>query len=152
SAAELAIWTRRRQTTRADIHDALWQTREVVRTSAMRLTLHLIPARDLAVYIAAMRPTARRMLQHWQARLGARPHPVPALVQTIVDSVDERPRTKEELIAYAKKGGMGGWRKWLDPAWSGVRPAVIEGAIFYGPPRGAEATFVRVDRWLGSQA
>src|SRR5262249_39635769 len=28
----------------------------------------------------------------------------------------------------------------------------IEGAIVYGPPRGAEATFVRVDSWLGSQA
>ena len=42
-----------------------------------------------------------------------------------------------------------GVRAWLDHAWSAVRPAVIEGAIVYGPPRGAEATFVRADTWIG---
>ncbi len=29
-----------------------------------------------------------------------------------------------------------------------MRPALIEGLIVYGPSRGAEATFVRVDQWL----
>jgi hypothetical protein len=32
-----------------------------------------------------------------------------------------------------------------------MRPAILEGLICYGPPRGAEATFVRVDRWLPKQ-
>src|SRR3954466_4233329 len=40
---------------------------------------------------------------------------------------------------------------WLDHGWCAVRPAVVAGGIVYGPPRGAEATFVRVDRWLGRQ-
>jgi len=42
-------------------------------------------------------------------------------------------------------------RTWLDHAWSAIRPAVIDGAIVYGPPRGAEATFIHTDGWLGPQ-
>jgi len=42
-------------------------------------------------------------------------------------------------------------RVWLKYAWSAMRPAIVEGLICYGPPRGAQATFVRVDQWLPSQ-
>jgi hypothetical protein len=42
-------------------------------------------------------------------------------------------------------------RAWLDNSWGAVRPAVVEGLIVYGRPRGAEATFVRSDAWLGAQ-
>jgi hypothetical protein len=42
-------------------------------------------------------------------------------------------------------------RIWLKYAWSAMRPAILEGLICYGPPRGAEATFVRVDQWLSTQ-
>ncbi|MBW8866398.1 MAG: winged helix DNA-binding domain-containing protein, partial [Acidobacteria bacterium] len=68
SAAEMGIWTRRRETTREDVRRALWQTRELVKTSAMRLTLHVIPAADLAVYVEAMRPTSSAVLARWQGR------------------------------------------------------------------------------------
>jgi uncharacterized protein YcaQ len=151
SAAELAVWTRRRETTRDDIRRALWDTREIVKTSAMRLTLHLIPARDLAMYIAAVKPMAMGTLQRWHARIGAKAHHVQAMVETVVESLDDGPRTQQELIARAKKKAGKGVRAWLDHAWSAVRPAVIEGLIVYGPPRGAEATFVRADTWLGRQ-
>src|SRR5207302_2243308 len=39
----------------------------------------------------------------------------------------------------------------LQYAWSAMRPAILEGLIVYGPPRGAEAMFVRVDQWLPKQ-
>jgi len=151
SAAELAIWTRRRQTTRDDVRRALWNTREIVKTSAMRLTLHLIPARDLAFYIAALKPMAIGTLRRWQARIGATPSHVRAMVEAVVDSLGDEPETQQQLVARAKKSAGKAMRSWLDHAWSAVRPAVIEGLIVYGPPRGAEATFVRVDRWLGKQ-
>ena len=123
SAAELAIWTRRRETTRDDIRRALWDTREIVKTSAMRLTLHLIPARDLAIYIAAVKPMATGTLQRWHARIGAKAHHVQAMVETVVESLDDGPRTQQELIARAKKKAGKGVRAWLDHAWSAVRPA-----------------------------
>ena len=151
SSAEMAIWTRRRGTTREDVRGALWDTRQLVKTSAMRNTLHLIPARDFAVYIAAMRPSSMAMLARWHRRIGATPTQVHALVETIVESLADGPRTQQELIARAKKRAGSAIRAWLDHAWSGVRPAVIEGAIVYGPPRGAAATFVRAESWLGPQ-
>lgn len=151
SAAELSIWTRRRQTTRDEIQRALWDTREIVRTSAMRLTLHLIPARDFAIYIAATKPAALRRLQYWQARLGATPDHVRAMVDAVVDGLGDLPRTQQELIARARKTASRGLAKWLDRVSIAARPAVIEGRIVYGPPRGAEATFVRADAWLGPQ-
>jgi len=151
SSAELAIWTRRRATTRAEIQAALWERRELVKTSAMRLTLHLVAARDLPVYIAAMRPSSIATLQRWNARIGAKPDQVRAMIDSVVEALADGPRTQQELIARAKEHAGKGVRAWLDHAWSAVRPAVIEGAIVYGPPRGAEATFVRADTWLGSQ-
>jgi len=151
SAAELSIWTRRRTTTRDEIRRALWDTREVVKTSAMRLTLHLIPARDLAVYIAATRPSSRAKLALWQRRLAITPDHVRLMIETLLDSLGDTALTQQELIARAKKRAPRGLRAWLDHAWIPVRPAVIEGAIVYGPPRGAQTTFVRADRWLGEQ-
>src|ERR1700750_1585629 len=55
SAAELSLWTRRRTTPRDDVKAALWERRELVKTTSMRRTLHLLPARDFPMYIAAMR-------------------------------------------------------------------------------------------------
>jgi len=152
SAAELSIWTRRRETTRADIRRALWDTREIVKTSALRMTLHLIPARDLAVYVAATRPSARAKLALWQRRLKITSEDVRRLIDTLLDSLGDGALTQQELVAQAKQRAHKGMRAWLEHAWIPVRPAVIEGAIVYGPPRGAEATFVRADRWLGPQA
>ena len=152
SSAEMAIWTRRRATTRDDVRRALWETRDLVKTSAMRLTLHLIPARDFAVYIAAMRPYSMATLARWHARMGAKTEHVRAMIDTVVESLAGGALTQQELIARAKTRAGKGVRAWLDHAWSAVRPAVIDGAIVYGPPRGAAATFVRADTWLGPQS
>jgi uncharacterized protein YcaQ len=152
SAAELSIWTRRRATTRAEIQSALWNTRQIVRTSAMRLTLHLVPADDLAIYIAATKTMALRRIEYWLGRMGATPRQLAAMVAAVVEALaDGTPRTQQELIASAKRKVGRGIGKWLDHSWSGVRPAVIDGLIVYGPPRGAAATFVRTDKWLPGQ-
>jgi len=151
SAAELSIWTRRRTTTRAEIQSALWNTRELVRTSALRLTLHVIPSRDLAMYIAAMKPSAHRRLHYWQSKVGAAPEHVRQMIDIVVDSLGDGPRTQQELLAHAKTRVSRGMATWMAKAAVALRPAVIEGHIVYGPPRGPEVTFVRTDAWLGPQ-
>jgi uncharacterized protein YcaQ len=151
SAAGIALWTRRRGTTRDDIRAALFERREIVKTSAMRTTLHLVVAADLATVVAALRPMSTAMLGRWQSRAGAKPEHVKALVGTVLEALGNRPRTQQELIAIARKDAGKGMRVWLDHAWGALRPALIEGLIVYGPSRGGEATFVRVDRWLGPQ-
>src|SRR4051794_32004789 len=115
SAAELAIWTRRRETTRDDVRRALWESRTIVRTSALRLTLHLIAARDLPIYIAAVKSIGFKRLQYWLGRLGATPAQIRRFVDSIVGSLEDgRPRTQQELIAEARKKVGAGMRRWLD--------------------------------------
>ena len=151
SAAEMSLWTRRRETTREEVRAALFQRREIVKTSAMRLTLHLIPSADFAMVIAALRPMSSAVIRRWHVRVGAKPDQVKALVDSIMDGLRDGPRTQQELIARARAKAGKGLRAWLDNSWGALRPAVIDGLIVYGPPRGAETTFVRVDSWLSTQ-
>src|SRR5215467_260611 len=71
SAAELSLWTRRRTTKRDDVRKALWETRELVKTTSMRRTLHLLPARDFQMYIAALRDWSFGQTANLLARIGA---------------------------------------------------------------------------------
>ena len=138
SAAEMSLWTRRRSTTREDVQAALWRRRELVKTTSMRMTLHLIPASDFPIYIAAMRAvvhgerapdaeTYRREAEarrHHDRRRHGRARRRPE------DAAGSAPRARRRRPAR-------GMRIWLQYAWSAMRPAIVEGLICYGPPRGA---------------
>src|SRR5437763_9141396 len=55
SAAELALGIRSVGHSRDDIRGALCQSRTLIKTSCMRMTLHLIPASEFNLYIAALK-------------------------------------------------------------------------------------------------
>src|SRR6267378_4947381 len=57
SAAYLQLWTRNHAITRAEIENALWKFRTLVKTSLMRQTLHLIPTDEFSLYIASLKPS-----------------------------------------------------------------------------------------------
>ncbi len=151
SAAELSLWTRRRATSRADVKAALWVKRELVKTTSMRRTLHLLPARDFQMYISAMRDWSMTQTANLLKRIGASPKHVTTMIDVVMDALADGPKTQQDLLARAKKNAEPDMRKWLQYAWSAMRPAILEGLIVYGEPRGAEATFVRVDQWLPKQ-
>jgi len=65
SGAEIALWARIRGLTRDDVERALWKDRSIVRTWAMRGTVHLLPADDLSVYVAALRDFAIGLGDVW---------------------------------------------------------------------------------------
>jgi hypothetical protein len=151
SAAELSLWTRRRQTSRADVKAALWTTRALVKTTSMRRTLHLLPSQDYAMYISAMRDWSMSQTENLLARIGASRKHVGTMIDVVMDALADGPKTQQDLLARAKVRAEKGMRLWLKYAWSAMRPAILEGLIVYGEPRGAEATFVRVDHWLPAQ-
>jgi hypothetical protein len=151
SAAELSLWTRRRSTARDDVKAALWQARDLVKTTSMRRTLHLLPASDFQLYIAAMRDWSMGQTTHLLRRIGASAKHVDTMIAVVMDALADGPKTQQDLLARAKVKAARGMRVWLKYAWSAMRPAIVEGLIVYGPPRGAETTFVRVDQWLPRQ-
>jgi Winged helix DNA-binding domain len=54
SAAELALCTRVEGLSAQEIRSALWQDHTLVKTWAMRATLHVLATRDLPLYVAAL--------------------------------------------------------------------------------------------------
>jgi hypothetical protein len=54
SAAELSIGLRIAGATRADVREALWTERGLVKTFGPRGTVHLLPARDLPLWTGAL--------------------------------------------------------------------------------------------------
>jgi hypothetical protein len=54
SAAELAIGLRLDGATRSDVRAALWQEHSLIKTFGPRGTVHLLPARDLGMWVGAL--------------------------------------------------------------------------------------------------
>ncbi len=149
SAAAFAIGTRRRAPRAGEV-DAAIRDRSLVKTWAMRGTLHLLPADDAPHYLASL-----SRIQPWRSKAWERYHGVPASqVEQVIDAIGEvlgdEPMTREELAsavsavvrskAVQEKLGSG-WGELLKPAaWAGV--------LLQGPPREAEVTFVRPDAWV----
>jgi hypothetical protein len=148
SAAEQQLWTRRQHSTRAEIQSSLWEKRTLVKTTCMRRTLHFLTAEDFQLYMTALKSSSMETMYGHLARLGAGPKHAAAMIATVMDALADGPRTQQELIASSKRAAAPSMRKWLRFAWSALRPAIIEALIVYGPPRGNEVTFVRVDQWL----
>jgi uncharacterized protein YcaQ len=148
SAAEQQLWTRRQQSTRVEIQAALWEARALVKTTCMRRTLHLLAAEDFPLYMTALKSSSMETMYSHLARLGGGPKHAATMIATVMEALADGPQTQQELIARAKRAAAPSMRRWLQYSWSALRPAIIEGLIVYGPPRGNEVTFVRVDQWL----
>jgi len=152
SAAEMALWSRLHTVKRSDIHSALWDSRTLVKTSCMRGTLHLVSAADFPIYISALKRSRVQALRSIAARRGVTEKDVASTNEAIVEALSEGPLTQRELNASIAPGLSVKAREWNEfSAWGFARAAVVEGLICYGPDRGQESTFVRVDQWLPAQ-
>ena len=73
ASAELTLWARVDGLEAGTVERLLWEERALVKTWAMRGTLHLLPAAELRLYVGGAR--ARSKPRHHQARLAAPPRP-----------------------------------------------------------------------------
>ena len=151
SSAQLALWARVPNVTRAAINSALWEKRALVKTSCMRQTLHLLPAADFSTFITAERDSRMAGILRIMARFGIAPREVEPMNRAVMDALANGPLTLQQLAAAVKPKLNKKLRTWMGEMWNGFRPAIAEGLICYGPSRGAEATLVRVDQWLPRQ-
>jgi hypothetical protein len=148
SAAELQIATRVRCTV-ADVRQALWTDRTLVKTWLMRGTLHLARADDLPIYTAAMSRRWIRPTNAWLKFVQVTEPELWALVDEIGGALDERPMTREELIAVVGRGKSPRIHEALRSGWGGMlKPSARNGRLCFGPNRGQSVTFVDPRRWL----
>jgi len=150
SSAEEAVAIRSNRL--PDIEHLLWEKRSLVKTWAMRGTLHLLPASEIGVWIAALRQRPWKITPAWEKYHGVTKSQLEALTEAIPSVLSGEPMTREELtaavVAKTRDRGLG---EALASGWSQVlKPAANQGLLAQGPPRGRNVTFVDPGAWLQS--
>ena len=151
ACAEMALWTRLRCLTRAQIHAALFQDRTLVKTSLMRQTLHLIPSADFHVYIAALKRSRLEAVLRVMSRFRITREEAAGINEIVVRTLRDGPLTQGELRKAIRPRVSRRVRTWMDRVSSVLRTALAEGLVCYGPQQGKKVTYVLVEHWLGKQ-
>src|SRR5215831_1359528 len=151
SAAQLQLWARNHAITPRVVNDALWKTRSLVKTSLMRQTLHLVPADEFSLYIAAQKGARARAVLSIMARFDITRDEADALSELILDALKGGPLPRAAITAAVRRNVSKRVRAWMDKVFTIVRLPVIDGRVCYGPGEGSQTTLVRTDQWLPAQ-
>jgi hypothetical protein len=150
-AAELSLCARVEAITQQDVRDSLWRDRTLVKAWTLRGTLHLHPANELALWLAAVRATSPAVseLQAWVDPKGT-VHPavghedVERIRVAVLDVLDGRCLLREELAkgVVDRVGAKAGGRLLSGFAFFGGAE------LCQGPPQGNKITLARPDQWI----
>src|SRR5258706_14082369 len=89
SSAELTIWVRVENLDRRVVQRALWEDRTLVKTWAMRGTLHLLPADELPLWHAPLSTSRRDMNSaSWQKYFGITLEELDRLTEAVAVALD----------------------------------------------------------------
>ena len=148
STAELTLWARVDGLERGEVKQALEEERTLVKTW-IRNTLHLVPAEDLALYVAVLYPRPEGPSDGWLRMRGVTRKQYDAILANVPRALDGRPRTREQLADRLADLAGPDVREAALFSWGGVlKQSARRGDLCFGPPRGRNVTFVRPDRWL----
>lgn len=151
SSAELAAAVRVAGLSPGAVATALWSDRSLVKTWAMRGTLHLLTTADYPLYAAALSNRRFDLDGPWLKYHGLVASDVPALVDAVSEALDGRQLTREDLgREVVRLLGDSKWEALLASGWGAVlKPVAFQGRLCFGPSDGNRVTFVRPDQWLG---
>ncbi len=151
ASAELTLWARVDELEPGAVARALWTDRTLVRTWAMRGTLHLLPAAELGLWVGAQGVTKPRYeMASWRKAFGMSSAEAVAVLDAIRDALAGDPLTRDEL-ADAVGSQLGDARLGEAVRGSfGTMPklAAFRGDVVFAPPAGQKVRFTRPDRWL----
>ena len=152
SSAELTAWARVEGLDRHDVRHALWQDRSLVKTWAMRGTLHLLPSRELPMWHAALGASARFVRPAaWEKYFGITMAQLDELTEAVATALDGRLLTREELAREVARitGSAAVGARLAENSWGTLlRPAAFSGRLCFGPSLGQRIRFTRPDTWL----
>lgn len=154
SSAELTVWARVEDLDRRAVQRALWEDRTLVKTWAMRGTLHLLPAAELPLWHAAL-GTSRRYLNSalWEKYFGITLAELDRLTEAVGTALAGRVLTREELVREVGRitGSAAFGAKLAQSSWGTVlKPAAFAGRLCFGPSQGQRVRFTRPDTWLAA--
>lgn len=155
SAAEMAMCTRVEGFSPRDVQSALFQDHTLVKTWAMRGTLHLLAAHELPLYVAAQEWQLNERWSKYFADCGLSTAQQDAFLCAIpyVLEQEQRPLTRLQLAdAVAKHTGAAHLRDLiLSSSWgTPLKPSAYRGDLCFGPGQGKTATFMNPRAWIGT--
>jgi hypothetical protein len=151
ASGELQLAARVDGIVQADVRTALWEQRTLVKAWTVRGTLHLHPARELALWHAARRAvlgTADQGLPEWRDPAGVLhaaldAAEVAAARAAIWEALDGRCLLRDELVNEVVKRVGRAPRARLRSGF-----AFFLGELCQGPPQGSRITLARPDQWV----
>jgi hypothetical protein len=151
SSAELSLWTRLEGLKRDDVQKWLWRDRRLVKTWAMRGTLHLLSSKEYQLWQAGLGTYTHYLKPAWFKAFGVTQKELEGIVAAISKALDGRTLTRDHLaerVGKITKNKEFGEK--LRGSWGALlKPASFQGHLCFGPNQGRNVSFARPDQWLG---
>lgn len=150
SSAELSVWARVSGVSRADLQNALWDERRLVKLWAMRGTLHLLSSARYPDWQAALNTYEHFNSAAFKRYFGVGAEEINEIVAAIRVVLADGPLTREDMAQrVADHLGIPERAEQLTGSWGSVlKPASFRGALCFAPSDGQRVRFARPDRWL----
>jgi len=152
SSAELTLWARVDGLERGAVDRALWESRTLVKTWAMRGTLHLLVADELGLWVGAQGALEpRHHVPVWLRHHGLTREEADGMLAAMPVALEGQLLTREALASeVARITGIAG----LDGKLRGgfgdlLKPAAFAGDLCFAPSEGRNVRFARPRDWLG---
>jgi hypothetical protein len=147
-SSRLGVRARSEGLTVGDVARACDEARSVVRTWAMRGTLHMLASEDVRWIVGLIGPAVVRMHERRRAGLGLTPDVAERALAAIPAALDGGPLTRAELVDRLNAGGAGIDTSDQAPAHL-VLLASASGLTCRGPDRSPDLpTYVLLDDWV----
>jgi hypothetical protein len=153
SSAELTLWARVDGLARGAVERALWTRCRLVKTWAMRGTLHLLPASELPLWVAALDALPPRHGQGaWLRAHGLTRELAEAVVAAIPQALAGRTLTRAELAAAvgAATGSADLEGKMRGGFGDLLKPSAFRGDLVFASSAGQHVRFARASDWIGA--
>jgi hypothetical protein len=151
SCAELTLWARVDDLGADWVARGLWEERTLVKTWAMRGTLHVLRADELARYVGALaRLKPRHHVPAWLRHHKLDRQQADAMVAAIPEALTIGPLTRDALAAaVAERVGDPELAQKLAGGFGDLlKPVAFIGGLCFAPNDGRRVRFVRPADWL----
>src|SRR4051812_9000051 len=152
SSAELTLAARVDGLSPDAVATALWSDRSLVKTWAVRGTLHLLPADELPTWLAALSTYRHFEKPLWQKAFISL-EVLDQVIQTAGEVLADSLLTRQEFAeAIAARTGTPELGEVLRSSWGALlKPIAWRGRLCFGPSDGQLVRFTRADTWLAER-
>ena len=153
-SAELTLWARLDGLPRDAVARALWEDRTLVKTWAMRGTLHLLPAGELGLWLAGLGTYRHYLKPAWIRAFEITEAQLLALIDAVGEALGgaaAHARGARRTPSSSAAGDEGLREKLQQGFGAYLKPAAFRGRLCFGPGDGQKVRFTRPDVWLGRE-